>query len=57
VFGFKTGLEMTMIQLRERAKGLEAQFEKPHYIEFLSFLEKLCEHNPHNNTQFFMDKK
>lgn len=57
VFGFKTGLEMTMIQLRERAKALEAQYEKPYYIEFLSFLDKLCEHNPHNNTQFFMDKK
>jgi spermidine synthase len=57
VFGFKTPLLHTITQLRERAKLLEQQFEKPHYIEFLSFLEKLCEHNSHNNTQFFMDKK
>ena len=57
VFGFKQALETSITQLRARAKMLEAQFEKPHYIEFLSFLEKLCEHNPHNNNQFFMDKK
>lgn len=61
VCGFKAGFKSTQVQtitqLRERAKMLEQQFEKPHHIEFLSFLEKLCEHNPHNNTQFFMDKK
>ena len=61
VFGFKAGFksvpEISGIKLHERAKALEAQFEKPHHIEFLSFLEKLCEHNPHINTQFFMDKR
>lgn len=57
VFGFKTAPEISSIKLHERAKALEAKFEKPHYVEFLSFLEKLCEHNPHNNKQFFMDKK
>jgi spermidine synthase len=60
VFGFKdmrfkAGLDIPIIQLRERAKALEAQFEKPHAIEFLSFLEKLCDHNPHNNKQFFIE--
>ncbi len=61
VFGFKAGFksvpEISSSELHNRAKALEAQFEKPHHIEFLSFLEKLCEHNPHNNTQFLMDKK
>lgn len=55
--GFKTAPEVSIINLHARAKALEAKFEKPHTIEFLSFLEKLCEHNPHNNNQFFMDKK
>lgn len=61
VFGFKAGFKTaplhTITQLRERAKMLEQQFEKPYHIEFLSFLEKLCEHNPHSNNQFFTDKK
>ncbi len=53
--GFKTSLEIKITALRERAKALEAQFEKPHAIEFLSFVEKLCEHNSHNNQQFFTE--
>ncbi len=57
VFGFKadfkTAPAQAMTQLRERAKTLEAQFEKPHAIEFLNFVDKLCEHNPNNTTQFF----
>ena len=61
VFGFKAGFktvpEITSVKLHERAKALEAQFEKPHYIEFLSFLEKLCDHNPQINNQFFTSKK
>ena len=57
VFGFKAGFKtapaQTMTQLRERARTLEAQFEKPHAIEFLNFVDKICEHNPNNTTQFF----
>ncbi len=53
---FKAGLDMSIIQLRERAKILETQFEKPHAIEFFNFFEKLCDHNPHNNKQFFTDR-
>jgi spermidine synthase len=49
VFGFKHLPDLRIIHLRERAKLLEHS----HKIEFLSFLEKLCEHNPHNNKQFF----
>jgi spermidine synthase len=49
VFGFKNLPEVRIVNLRERAKNLEFS----HKIEFLSFFEKLCEHNPHNNKQFF----
>jgi spermidine synthase len=52
VFGFKRLLDMRIINLRERAKKLEFS----HKIEFLSFFEKLCEHNPHNNKQFFIHR-
>jgi spermidine synthase len=52
VFGFKNLANLRIINLRERAKKLEFS----HKIEFLSFFEKLCEHNPHNNKQFFMDR-
>jgi spermidine synthase len=50
VFGFKHLPDLRIIQLRERAKNLEFT----HKIEFLSFLEKLLEHNTHNNKQFFI---
>ena len=58
VFGFKVSTKPTIkiVQLRERAKMLENALEKPHKIEYLSFAEKLFDHNPHNNMQFFMDK-
>ena len=49
VFGFKGALVLHIVNLRERAKVLESN----HKIEFLSFLEKLCEHNPNHNQQFF----
>jgi spermidine synthase len=52
VFGFKNLREVRTVNLRERAKSLEYA----HKIEFLSFFEKLSEHNPHNNKQFFMDR-
>ncbi len=55
--GFKTVPEIFSIKLHDRAKALEAQFEKPHHIEFISFLEKLCEHNPQINNQYLMSKK
>lgn len=51
VFGFKQLPDLRIIQLRERAKKLELM----HKIEFVSFLEKLCEHNPHNHKQFFLE--
>ncbi len=55
VFGFKAAFknspDLRIVNLRERAKMLEFS----HKIEFVSFLEKLCEHNPHNHKQFFLD--
>ena len=50
VFGFKNVPNLKIASLRERAKLLETS----HKIEFLSFLEKLCEHNPNNHQQFFI---
>jgi spermidine synthase len=45
VFGFKAGFkqlqDLKIAQLRERAKLLETS----HKIEFITFIEKLCEHN------------
>ena len=55
VFGFKDTTELSIVKLRERAKALEAQFDKAHAIEFTYFLEKLCDHNRHNNQQFFTE--
>ncbi len=52
VFGFKDSPDLHIVSLRECAKKLEFS----HKIEFLSFFEKLCEHNPHNNKQFFMGR-
>jgi spermidine synthase len=46
VFGFKSNFEIKAAALCERAKVLETQFEAPHDIEFVSFVEKLCDHNP-----------
>jgi spermidine synthase len=55
VFGFKAGFKKTsearIVNLRERAKMLDFT----HSIGFESFLEKLCEHNPHNHKQFFVN--
>jgi spermidine synthase len=55
VFGFKSGFknvpDLKIVSLRERAKMLE----NTHKIEFLSFLEKLCEHNPNNHKQFLLE--
>jgi spermidine synthase len=53
VFGFKHLPDLSIVNLRERAQLLE----KTHNIEFLSFIDKLCEHNPHNHKQFFLDVK
>lgn len=49
VFGFKQTPDLNIASLRKRAQKLE----KSHKIEFLSFLDKLCEHNSNNNRQFF----
>ena len=55
VFGFKSDFQIKTTVLRERAKVLETRFEKPHTIEFLGFVEKLCDHNSHHNQQFFAE--
>jgi spermidine synthase len=48
VFGFKrTPSELRWTALRERAKALEST----HKIEFLEFVEKLREHNPHSGNR------
>lgn len=49
VFGFKFLPNLQIAHLRERAKILE----NTHKIEFLRFLEKLCDHNPHNHKHMF----
>ncbi len=54
VFGFKNSSlehapDLKIANLRERAKKLEAH----HKIEFMRFIDKLCDHNSHNNKQFF----
>jgi spermidine synthase len=49
VFGFQQTPDLKIASLREHAKQLEQQ----HAIEFVSFLDKLCEHNSNNNKQFF----
>ena len=50
VFGFKQTLDLKITRLRERANALE----QLHKIEFMNFLEKLCEHNPNRHQQFFL---
>ena len=60
VFGFKNMRfkdlsNLRIVNLRERAKMLETNINFSHKIEFLSFLDKLCEHNPHHNQQFFSE--
>lgn len=52
VFGFKSQINFKLANLHERAKELETHFERPHAIEFISFVEKLCEHNPHDHIKF-----
>jgi spermidine synthase len=49
VFGFKQSPDLKISSLREYAKLLENK----HKIEFLRFVDKLCEHNSNNNRQFF----
>ena len=52
VFGFKAGFKnspkIQITHLQARAKNLE----QIHQIAFTGFVEKLCDHNPHNNNQF-----
>jgi spermidine synthase len=55
VFAFKKSVDLKIAHLRDRAKQLQHNLQQPHKIEFLSFLEKLCEHNSHNNKQFFLE--
>ena len=60
VFGFKNRrfkdcTNLRIVNLRERAKMLETNVSLNHKIEFIGFLEKLCEHNPHHNQQFFSE--
>ena len=55
VFGFKDCPNLRIVNLRERAKMLETNVSLSHKIEFISFLDKLCEHNPHYKQQFFSE--
>ena len=55
VFGFKDLPSLRIVNLRERANMLETNETLDHKIEFNSFLEKLCEHNPHRHQQFFSE--
>ena len=55
VFGFKDLPNLRIINLRERANMLETNETLDHKIEFNSFLEKLCEHNPQRHHQFFQN--
>jgi spermidine synthase len=51
VFGFKNAIDIKIAQLRTRAKELE----EIHQIDFSGFVERLCDHNPHNKLQFFTE--
>ena len=51
VFGFKNAIDIKVAQLRSRAKALE----ETHQIDFLGFVDRLCDHNPHNKLQFFTE--
>ena len=58
VFAFKTDFktmpDLRIVSLRERAKVLALMQNPAHNIDFLSFVDRLCEHNPHNHKQFFV---
>lgn len=58
VFGFKDKPDLRIMNLRERAKTLapihSTVYNTAHPIDFLSFVDKLCEHNPHNHKQFLV---
>jgi spermidine synthase len=51
VFGFKNAIDIKIAQLRTRAKELE----EIHQIDFSGFVDRLCDHNPHNKLQFFIE--
>jgi spermidine synthase len=51
VFGFKHQVDFKIAHLRARAK----QLAETHAIDFAGFLERLCDHNPHNKLQFFTE--
>jgi spermidine synthase len=51
VFGFKHLNDIKIANLRLRAKQLEAT----HQIDFLGFVDRLCDHNPNNKLQFFTE--
>jgi spermidine synthase len=52
VFGFKNTNDIKITQLRTRAKALE----ETHQIDFLGFVDRLCDHNPNNKQQFFTER-
>jgi spermidine synthase len=52
VFGFKNANDIKIAQLRTRAKELE----ETHQIDFLGFVDRLCDHNPNNKQQFFTER-
>jgi spermidine synthase len=51
VFGFKLHEDIKIAQLRTRAKALQEK----HAIDFMGFIDRLCDHNPHNKLQFFSE--
>lgn len=51
VFGFKNSNDIKIAQLRIRAKELEDS----HQIDFVGFVDRLCDHNVHNKLQFFKE--
>jgi spermidine synthase len=51
VFGFKNANDIKITQLRARATRLT----ETHQINFLGFVDRLCDHNPHNKLQFFTE--
>lgn len=51
VFGFKHRQDILIAQLRTRAKALQ----ETHAIDFMGFVDRLCDHNPHNKRQFFIE--
>lgn len=51
VFGFKHAHDIKIANLSARAKTLQ----ETHSIDFMGYIDRLCDHNPHNKLQFFTE--